>query len=1256
MKSGALTAAEMNLPTIPFRNLNPRSKARLICLGLALALSVVKGGAAAESALDPVRPHTWQRWEHALSSSGNYDNPYRDVTLRVTYTGPGGRTLRAYGFWDGGSTFRIRCAFPEPGTWQWQTECSDRLNAGLQGQTGRVNVLPCNGNDFLYRHGFLKVSDNRRYLVLADATPFLWIGDTAWAGPLRASDQEWQEYLADRAAKHFTVIQIAPAPAWAGATDRQGQKPFTDQSCAQWNPAYWQAFERKVQRANEQGLVVALVGLMEPVSRYPGSSEACLFARNIVARLFGNFVVFSPSFDSEFMPLANEVGRAVRDATAVHLITQHPGTPWNQPTPTFSDRYYDEPYLDIAGVQTGHNGGHLDWCAHHAMEWVLHLYRHEPHKPVINLEAMYDAQGEKSWRAVDARSLAWRTWLSGASGYTYGAGDVPPKVPRGSGAIWKWVTDPEKYDYWKKALQWASAFQMQYLHDLLAALEWWRLRPASDLVRNQPDDITRRMVLAKTGAGDLAVAYLPNNDEIDIDLSAFPAPLRARWFDPRHGDYTPLPDLIANKGIARLSPPAKGDWVLLLQKEANSLRPWSDYRTIMWIGDTAYKDPARLPLFFQRLREMGINTAMVYHDGDLRPLLESRFPYYVENIINRGLCLKYNSRVTDWDRFVTAWAKTRDEASLVRDYSLDDPQWRQWARDEMGRLVRKNRAHQPLAYNIRDELSVTISANPFDYDFSTTALDGFRQWLRTQYRDLAALNQEWQTAFGSWPEVRPFTTDQIKARMASNRPGPEKPDWAALEQLRFNPATARQTPTRFNFAPWADFRSYMDLSLARTLDDLRQTAHALDPHTPVGIEGTQMPSAFGGYDLWRLSQALDWVEPYDIGNAREIFGSFLPGKPVLTTVFEKDANAAARRLWHLLLVGDRGCLVWWSEDCLAWNTPRYDLTPKARALAPVLREMTSPLAQLFLRATPESDPIAIHYSQPSIQADWLLESTRDGSTWLRRFSSFEADHNWMVRARNSWLKALQDLGYSPRFISSEEIERGDLIRGGCRGLVLPGSLALSDKEAEQITAFAKAGGSRMVLCNGIPGLFDAHAKLREQARPALFASSPAHGCSVFRDGNLVQHRSGDIAEYAAERLREHPSLEWPEWIKAEIKTLPLDGSVPLSALSRIHRYRLGAARLIAVERNVNYQMSEDLKQAGGNQRLEQAVTLQLSLAKPAHVYDLRRQTYLGWTDRVAFRLDPWRPSLFALLDREAPSGDLVRTLLQTGNVSTPKEP
>src|SRR5436853_878288 len=108
-----------------------------------------------------------------------------------------------------------------------------------------------------------------------------------------------------------------------------------------------------------------------------------------------------------------------------------------------------------------------------------------------------------------------------------------------------------------------------------------------------------------------------------------------------------------------------------------SFRPWNEYRTIMWVGDKAYKKPEKIPLFFQRLREMGVNSATAHNDGRIQQFIDQQFPFYVENMVNRGLCLKFSSKVTDWDKFVSAWAKAgRPEDSFLRDYCLDAPQWR----------------------------------------------------------------------------------------------------------------------------------------------------------------------------------------------------------------------------------------------------------------------------------------------------------------------------------------------------------------------------------------------------------------------------------------------------------------------------------------------------------------------------------------------------------------------------------------------------
>jgi len=40
------------------------------------------------------------------------------------------------------------------------------------------------GEDILFRHGQLRVSIDRRYLEHLDGTPFFWLGDAWWMGPV----------------------------------------------------------------------------------------------------------------------------------------------------------------------------------------------------------------------------------------------------------------------------------------------------------------------------------------------------------------------------------------------------------------------------------------------------------------------------------------------------------------------------------------------------------------------------------------------------------------------------------------------------------------------------------------------------------------------------------------------------------------------------------------------------------------------------------------------------------------------------------------------------------------------------------------------------------------------------------------------------------------------------------------------------------------------------------------------------------------
>ena len=622
------------------------------------------------------------------------------------------------------------------------------------------------------------------------------------------------------------------------------------------------------------------------------------------------------------------------------------------------------------------------------------------------------------------------------------------------------------------------------------------------------------------------------------------------------------------------------------------IRPWGDrYRVILWCGDTVARNLAHTNALAAACRDLGVTTLMTGPEGDPTPWIGAGFGYYVENIVNRGLCLKYRSSVTDWSAVVTGWAKTRDKQAFVRDTTLTDTRWRDESRVLMRQTAARHAPFAPVLYDIRDELSTTISANPFDYDFSPASLSTFRHWLAARYASLDALNAAWLTSFASWDAVTPFTTDEIKARMAGRMDAQgQKPDWQAVRAMRYMPEAVRAAPTRWHLAPWCDFRTFMDDCLAETLADLRAAAHTADPATPVGIEGTQMPSAWGGYDLWKLSQALDWVEPYDITAARAIFGSFMRGKPLLATYGERDPVAVSRRLWHLLLEGDCGAILWWSEDLLEGSGASLRLSDKGRALAPAVRDMQSPLARQLLRAERLFDPVAVHYSQPSIQLDWLFESFEDGATWQRRFSSYEATHNRHAALRTELWQRLREAGWSPQFVAYEEIEKNALTERGFSTCILPDSYALSEQEADALRRFVHTPGNRL-LCTGEPGVFLANGTPRTK--------------SVFP-----------------------PSTQTVSQVVAQLPLPAVRITTPDTGVC-VYRYRLGNDLLFALEQRQRGQSGEDVTQSVTTDMHSGTVRITFAYGDTRPLFDLRSGHQVGESGQAVVDVPFERPALLS---------------------------
>lgn len=548
---------------------------RHFCAFCAFCGQLLLGMAAATTASASGQATVWSRWEQTLTSTRDHANPYRDVTLRVTFSGPGGRSFTGYGFWDGGKTFRLRAAFPAPGEWTWTTTSSDPTDTGLHAQSGRVTVTAYTGDNPVRRHGFLRVSDNHRHLAHADGTPFLWVGDTPWSAFIAATGAEWEEFLDNRRAHRFTVMQVHCGDGFVvKPADRAGHPPFLGAGAElRANPAYWRGVEEKVRAANDRGLLVYICAVRQP-GGYRGKSfpmndetEVARFARHLAARLMGDFVMYSPIADDEWSAPADACGRALDEATSQHLISAHP-------------RFLLEPalaahsrdYIDVVGFQSGEGWTHDPYkkepkkpfstalAAQNAYEWPLLLYQLQPAKPLINQEGPYDHPVEPDGRVpLPPHQSGYWSFLNGAPGLTYGCF-----------GIWNWgkrINWMPCYDF-PTALAVPSVRYMKHLATFFGAIRWWTLVPRPELVRHQSDDPLRHLSAAASPAGDLVVAYLPDNAAVTLDLAGFPAGLHGRWFNPLTGDYAPAAGTTTDAANATYTKPSGWPEAVLLLERA----------------------------------------------------------------------------------------------------------------------------------------------------------------------------------------------------------------------------------------------------------------------------------------------------------------------------------------------------------------------------------------------------------------------------------------------------------------------------------------------------------------------------------------------------------------------------------------------------------------------------------------------------------------------------------------------------------------
>ena len=87
-----------------------------------------------------VKVGQWERFETSVEHTKNYQNPYSDVTLNVTYRKPDNTIVKFWGFYDGDSIWKIRFMPDQTGLWKYSASFSD----GSPGFSGTFNCVPSN--------------------------------------------------------------------------------------------------------------------------------------------------------------------------------------------------------------------------------------------------------------------------------------------------------------------------------------------------------------------------------------------------------------------------------------------------------------------------------------------------------------------------------------------------------------------------------------------------------------------------------------------------------------------------------------------------------------------------------------------------------------------------------------------------------------------------------------------------------------------------------------------------------------------------------------------------------------------------------------------------------------------------------------------------------------------------------------------------------------------------------------------------------
>jgi hypothetical protein len=428
------------------------------------------------------------------------------------------------------------------------------------------------GKSVDFSHGKLKVSENNRFLVFDDGTPFFYLGDTAWELFHRLSKVDAEKYLENRREKGFTVIQAVILAELDGLNtpNMEGEKPLINNDPTKINEAYFKHVDWVIRKAEEMGLFIGLLPTWgDKVDKQWGVGPVIFNAENaekygeIVGNRYKDFknIIWINGGDRQGggnnLPIWNALAKGIKTFDKSHLMTFHPSG-----YSSSSKWFHNENWLDFNMMQTGH--GERSYEVYSKL--MVADYNLIPTKPTFDGEPRYEDHPH-NWKPeelgwfddADVRQAAYWDLFTGGFGHTYGCH-----------AIWQMLApgrEPVGFarNTWQADLDLPGAWDMVHVRNLMESRPFTDRIPFQEIVQNKNQPVTE--FISATRGNDYVMVYIPTGLEAVLDLKLCGwENAKVWWYNCQTGESSNSGEVETNHE-KKFKPKTEGrgnDWVLVL--------------------------------------------------------------------------------------------------------------------------------------------------------------------------------------------------------------------------------------------------------------------------------------------------------------------------------------------------------------------------------------------------------------------------------------------------------------------------------------------------------------------------------------------------------------------------------------------------------------------------------------------------------------------------------------------------------------------